>query len=110
MSADVRVVAHWDAAPGHVDAVRRIARDLAERSLREPGCLTFDVLEAVREPGRLLLLETYADDTARRAHTDSGHFRELVLEQAVPLLARREVETYRPLGEKEASHGRTQGR
>ncbi|GGL09428.1 putative quinol monooxygenase [Mangrovihabitans endophyticus] len=96
-SPPVRIVARWRAAPETADRVRSILRELAGRSSAEHGCLRFDVWEATTEPGRFVLLEEYADVTARDAHVATAHFRDLVLAQAAPLLTHREVGEYAPL-------------
>jgi quinol monooxygenase YgiN len=97
LTAPVRIVALWRARPDTVAEVRAILRELAGRTGREPGCRRFDVLEATRLPGSFVLLEEYADEQARADHVATGHFRTLVLERAVPLLAERSVEPYQPL-------------
>jgi quinol monooxygenase YgiN len=101
----VRVVAVWHAAECAADEVRAIARDLAARSRREPGCLGFDVLESAGQPGRFVLLEEYAGEEGRRLHAESAHFHELVLGLAVPLLAHRQVDTYDLIEVDEATGG-----
>lgn len=90
----VRVVAVWRAAPGSEAAVRAIARELAAAAGREPGCLRFEVLESASQPGGFVLIEQYAGTAAHASHLASAHFKELVLTQAVPLLASRDVQTY----------------
>lgn len=92
-----RVVAVWRPAPGQRGAVREILRELAGLTAREPGCLGFEVLESVDPEGAFVLDEYYADPAARDAHRESAHFRDLVLDRAVPLLEHRDVRTYRTL-------------
>lgn len=93
----VRVVAIWRAAPGHEDRVRQILRELAENTGREPGCLGFEVLESASQPGSFVLNERYAGAGAQREHLASPHFTRLVLQQAVPILAHRDVQAYQVL-------------
>jgi quinol monooxygenase YgiN len=90
-----RVVAVWQPAAGQCDAVRAIVSELAAATREEPGCLSFEALESVEPPGCFVLLENYAGAAARQAHLASRHFRDLVLGRAVPLLALRDVRTYR---------------
>ena len=63
----------------------------------EPGCIRYDVLRAVDEPRRFLLVEVYEDDAALQAHTESDHFKRYVLGEALALLESRERVTYEPL-------------
>lgn len=90
----VRVVALWRAAPGNEEAARRILRALAAATGREAGCQRFEVLESAGQPGGFVLIERYADAAAHAAHLASAHFADLVLTQAVPLLAHRDVQVY----------------
>lgn len=93
----VRVVALWRAAAGHEQEVRDILRELAATTQREPGCLGFEVLESAGQPGWFVLIERYAGTAAQRSHLASAHFSTLVLQQAVPILAHRDVQTYHVL-------------
>ncbi|MEN3309303.1 MAG: hypothetical protein V7603_5505 [Micromonosporaceae bacterium] len=96
-TATVRVIAFWRAAPGRQEAVRQILSELASATRREPGCLRFEVLEAVDQPGSYVLLEQYAGGGGHAAHLATAHFRTLVLERAVPLLQHRDVHPYQTL-------------
>ncbi len=93
----VRVVARWRAAAGQEEPVRAILRDLAAATQREPGCLGFEVLESATQPGSFVLIERYAGQRAHSGHLATAHFRTLVLQQAVPILAHREVQAYQVL-------------
>jgi quinol monooxygenase YgiN len=90
----LRVVAFWRAAPGRREMVLEILRELAAKTQQEPGCLGFEVLEDVTQPDGFVLLERYADVRARDEHLASTHFRELVLQRAVPMLSHRDVQTH----------------
>lgn len=61
-------------------------RDLATGSLTEPGCISFRVL-AGDEPGEVVLLSSYVDEAALRAHYATTHYRRYRGEVG-PLLAR----------------------
>jgi quinol monooxygenase YgiN len=87
-------VAFWQAAAGRRELVVEILRELAARTQQEPGCLGFEVLEHVTQPGGFVLLERYADVRAQEEHLASPHFRELVLQRAVPILSHRDVQTH----------------
>jgi quinol monooxygenase YgiN len=59
---------------------------LAAGSRAEPGCEAFRVLTA-EEPGEVLVLAFFADDSALRAHYGTSHYRRY-REQVGELLAR----------------------
>jgi quinol monooxygenase YgiN len=101
-AAPVVVVARWQVrgdAPGDLltEVLGHVAA-LREASLAEPGCLGYEVFEALHGPGSLLLLEHYRDDAALEAHRQSAHYRALVADRILPLLAARQVEILRPRG------------
>jgi autoinducer 2-degrading protein len=47
-----------------------------EGSIREPGCLRFDVLQSAEDPTRFILYEAYVDEAAARAHKETAHYLE----------------------------------
>ena len=87
----------WVARPGQADRVADILRALAPLARTEPGCLHFNPNQAQDDPHRFFLYEEYADEAAIKAHTETDHFKRLVLGQAAPLLESRERLYYTPL-------------
>jgi len=47
-----------------------------EGSIREPGCLRFDILQSVDDPTRFVFYEAYVDEAAARAHKETAHYLE----------------------------------
>ena len=87
----------WVAREGESDAVAESLRRLAPLSRAEPGCLQYDAHRDPDDPDRFFLFERYVDQAALEAHAASPHFRELVLEEALPRLASRQRTTLIPL-------------
>lgn len=87
----------WVAREGESDAVAELLRRLAPLSRAEPGCLQYDAHRDPDDPDRFFLFERYLDQAALEAHAASPHFRELVLEEALPRLASRQRTTLIPL-------------
>ena len=87
----------WVARDGESDAVAGLLRQLMPLSRAEPGCLQYDAHCDPDEPNTFFLFERYVDQEAFEAHSASAHFRELVLEQALPLLASRQRHLLQPL-------------
>lgn len=84
------IIATWRVRPGSEDAVAAILRKLTVATRLEPGCRFYQAQASVEFPDVYVVYEIYDDKAAAEAHTASNHFRELVLEQAVPLLESRE--------------------
>ena len=43
-------------------------------SIREPGCLRFDILQSEPEPVRFFLYEVYRDERAAQEHKETSHY------------------------------------
>ncbi|WP_221890173.1 putative quinol monooxygenase [Mycolicibacterium hodleri] len=92
MPKPIVIVAHWQTTTKDLDTVLGLVAELAPRSIAEPGCLGYEVLQAVDdEPNRLVLIERYADRAALDAHLGSTHYQELVAGRIRPLLTGRQV-------------------
>jgi quinol monooxygenase YgiN len=85
------VVARWETTDDALSEVLVHIAALRPRSLAEPGCLGYEVLQSIDQPNSLILIETYRDFAALDAHRDSVHYRELVIGRILPLLSDRAV-------------------
>jgi quinol monooxygenase YgiN len=88
------VVAYWRPKDGETGKVEAILRELTVAIRNEPGNLEFIVHRRNDDPNEFLLYEQYQDEKAFLDHRQMPHFKTFVLEQAVPLLARREIHMY----------------
>lgn len=61
-------------APQHAALVRTLTLDNARHSLREPGCLRFEVLQSREDPGLFTLVEQFSDANAVAAHKLTPHY------------------------------------
>lgn len=87
----------WQAKPGEVDALVEIVRQFLPQARREPGAQVVTVQQLASDPSQFLFYEVFDDAAAFEAHQETPHFRSLILEQALPRLARRERVAYAPL-------------
>jgi len=85
------------AKEGQQDAVRDALREVARASREEEGNLAYQPFQDSEEPRVFQIFEMYRDDAALKAHGESAHFAEWVLERAVPLLEARERHVYTAL-------------
>lgn len=88
----ITVLAHWRVKEGHLDDVLAHVAELRTASLDEPGCLEYAVFRSIEAKDEVLLVERYRDAAAVEAHRQSPHYRALVVERILPLLADRRVE------------------
>ncbi len=84
----------WIAKPGNEEAVHKILREMGEASRQEPGVVTYTTHVDPENPREFFIYEKYHDIGGLEAHQDTAHFKELVLEQAIPLLESRERRQY----------------
>lgn len=83
------VQATWTATSSTTAAVRLALAEMAPLSRAEPGCRDYRVYQAADEPEVFHIFEVYDDEAAYLAHGASQHYREVVVERAVPLLVAR---------------------
>ena len=88
------VTAIWRAREGEEEHVAEILATNAALSRQEPGCRMFITHRAVDDPRTFLLYEQYDDEAAFKAHTETQHFKDHVLGNAVPRLENRERAFY----------------
>jgi quinol monooxygenase YgiN len=91
------IVAKWRALEGQLHNIEAILHELSRKVREEPGNLQFVVHRSCDDPSEFLLYEQYSSEDAFREHQRTAHFKTLVLERAVPLLARRERTAYSDL-------------
>lgn len=84
----------WTAKPGNEDTVRGILERLGEASRQEPGCVTYTTHVNPENPREFFIYEMYRDADGLLAHQETDHFKELVLEKAIPLLEERVRKTF----------------
>ena len=58
----------------HVEAFIQASRLNHEASIREPGNLRFDVLQAAEDPTRFVLYEAYSDAEHAARHKQTEHY------------------------------------
>ena len=83
------LVVHVDIAvvPEQLDAFLAETRRNADASRDEPGVVRFDVLSDREDPGHVVLVEIYRDETAAAAHKETAHYQRW-REAVAPMMAR----------------------
>ncbi len=79
----------WIAKPGKETEVQEILRILGEASRREPGVITYTTHVNPEDPREFFIYEKYHDASGLEAHQETEHFKEYVLEKAIPMLESR---------------------
>ena len=92
------VVAHWNTMEGSLETIGQLLAELKPRSLAEPGCLGYEILQGSDDPTSIVLIERYCDKASLEAHASSPHYQDLVVAKIRPLLTDRTVEIFHPHG------------
>ena len=87
----------WEARAGEADAVADILRRMAVAVRSEPGTLRFEPHRSPSNDHLFFLYELFADEAAFAAHQQTDHFKNLVVEQGLPKLTRRERMPFTPI-------------
>ncbi len=88
------VVATWEARSGEAERVATVIGEFLPHAQREPGVKLFLIGRGKDNPDQFLFYELFADEAAFAAHQASDHFKRLIVDQAVPLLATRSRSQY----------------
>jgi len=90
------VVAQWRIAEDSSGTIDGLLTELRARSLAEPGCLGYEILQGRHDPTSIVLIERYRDEESLEAHATSPHYQELVVAKIRPMLTDRTVELFHP--------------
>ena len=58
--------------------VEKTAKELVACSLKDEGCIAYDVFESATRPDVLMICETWKDVASLAAHSNTPHFTTLV--------------------------------
>lgn len=62
------------------DTVLQLAKEMVKQTVKEDGCIAYDVFESSFRPEVLIICETWADEATLEAHLKSDHFVKLIPE------------------------------
>lgn len=72
----IKVIAHIEVLPEHLEAVLAIQREAVEVTLAEPGCVEYALYQQKDAPHRLTFVETWASEEALKIHMDTPYMAE----------------------------------
>lgn len=74
----LRLNCFFQAKDGRLDDALAAAKELTATSLKQDGCIAYDVFSSSTRPGVLLICETWRDEAALAAHSASDVFAKCV--------------------------------
>ena len=72
----LRVVAKIKARPNKVNELLSILSSLVEPTRKEPGCISYELLQNKEDPTDLAFIEEWQSDKALQSHFATKHFKE----------------------------------
>jgi quinol monooxygenase YgiN len=84
----------WEVREGQNDVAADVIARFTPEARKEPGLELFMVSQSATNPSRYLIYEVFADAAACAAHQETPHFKAMILDEAVPLLSKRERVQY----------------
>lgn len=66
---------HLKIKPEHIDEFVAASVENAQTSMREPGCVRFDVIQDTADPSHFEFIEIYRDQAAHASHRESAHYK-----------------------------------
>jgi quinol monooxygenase YgiN len=71
----LRVIVRIKARPDKIDEARTVLVDVVDPSRREPGCISYNLLQSRDTPSDFAFASEWKDDYALRNHIASHHIR-----------------------------------
>ena len=89
------VTAFWEVNSGEEGAVAALLKDFLPQAQREPGVKEFQIHQNLADPRKYFFYEVFAGEAAFADHQQTAHFKNIIVGQAIPKLARRERSQFR---------------
>jgi quinol monooxygenase YgiN len=87
----------WEAREGNAEIAADIIARFAQEARKEPGLELLMVNRCTTNPSQFLFYEVFSNADAFETHQATPHFKTLILNDALPLLSKRERVAYTPL-------------
>ena len=87
----------WQVRDGEAAAAADIIARFAPEARKEPGLELLMINQCATNPSEFLFYEVFTDAASFEAHQQTPHFKQLILEEALPRLSKRERVQWVPL-------------
>jgi quinol monooxygenase YgiN len=89
------VTAFWQVNPGEEGAVAGLLKKFLPQAQQEPGVKQFQIHQNTSKPDEFFFYEVFAGEAAFAEHQQTRHFKDIIVGQAIPKLAKRERAQFR---------------
>ena len=96
----IKVIAKNFAKEGKIEKVIELAKALVEKSIKEEGCLKYELYQDELSPRELVILEEWETKEDLKNHMASAHFKSLIPQMGEQMDKETEINTYQILTDK----------
>jgi quinol monooxygenase YgiN len=89
------VTAFWEVNSGEEGAIAGLLKDFVSKAQQEPGVTEFKIHQNIAKPREFFFYEVFKGEAAFADHQQTRHFKEIIVAQALPKLARRDRAQFR---------------
>jgi quinol monooxygenase YgiN len=90
----LRVIARVKARPGKVNELLSVLNSLVEPTRKEPGCLSYKLLQNNEDPTDFTLIEEWQSNTALESHFATKHFKDALIKLPNLVAAEPDIRRY----------------
>jgi len=94
----LRVIAKVKARPGKVNELLSILSSLVEPTRKEPGCISYKLLQNNEDPTDFALIEEWQSTPALQSHFATKHFKDALLKLPNLVAAEPDIQRYHLVG------------
>lgn len=90
----LRVVARVKARPNKVNELLSVLSFLVEPTRKEPGCLSYELMQNNEDPTDFTLIEEWQSNTALESHFATKHFKDALVKLANLVASEPDIRKY----------------
>ncbi|MBD1262159.1 antibiotic biosynthesis monooxygenase [Maribacter polysiphoniae] len=91
----IKVVAKNFAKENKIDKILELAKELVEKTVKEVGCVKYEMYQNTNEPTELVMLEEWETEEDLNKHMSTEHFKRIVPQMAEYLRKKAEINIYK---------------
>lgn len=91
----IKVVAKNFAKENKIDKILELAKELVEKTVKEVGCIKYEMYQNTKEPTELIMLEEWEIEEDLNNHMSSEHFKRIIPQMAEYLRKKAEINIYK---------------
>jgi quinol monooxygenase YgiN len=90
----LRVIARVKARPGKVNELRSVLSSLVEPTHKEPGCISYKLLQNKEDPTDFAFIEEWQSSSALQSHFATKHFKDALVKLPNLVAAEPDIQRY----------------